>query len=155
MEGGVRMTYSAMEISKYFINHNCQSNISNLKLQKMLFYAQMKCIQKYNEVLFTDKIEAWRHGPVVRSVYKVFKKYMSSAIPLDAPDFKDIKLIDNRNAKDILDGVLSDTENMDAWDLVDKTHETSAWKDNYVENCNNEITFLDMLFSGDNLCKVE
>lgn len=147
------MAYTALQISQYIIKHT-KGSVSNLKLQKMLFYAQVEYIQKYKESLFEDSIEAWRHGPVIREVYRTFKKYMSSPIPVDAQELSETKIDEfllDQNAVTIVQDVILKTQEIDPWKLVTKTHNTSAWKDNYVENCNNEISFLDMLQTNNNL----
>jgi uncharacterized phage-associated protein len=40
--------------------------ISNLKLQKLLYYAQGFYLAIYGKALFEEDIVAWEHGPVVR-----------------------------------------------------------------------------------------
>lgn len=42
---------------------------SPMKLQKLLYYAQAWHLAEYGEPLFDAEIEAWRMGPVVRSVW--------------------------------------------------------------------------------------
>ncbi|WP_309112478.1 type II toxin-antitoxin system antitoxin SocA domain-containing protein [Saccharothrix sp.] len=42
---------------------------SPMKLQKLLYYAQAWHLAKYDEPMFTARIEAWRRGPVVPEVY--------------------------------------------------------------------------------------
>ena len=151
--GGLNVAYTAMEVSKYIIEHT-NGNVSNLKLQKMLFYAQMEYIQEYSEKLFDDKIEAWRHGPVIRDVYRKFKKYISSPIETDSCEIQDIyisSLLCDKKATKVIKDIIARTCNIDAWDLVTKTHETSAWKDNYVEDWNNEISFSDLQKSNFNI----
>ncbi len=43
--------------------------IDSYKLQKILYYAQAWHLAWYNEPLFSEEIEAWRDGPVVRQVW--------------------------------------------------------------------------------------
>jgi uncharacterized phage-associated protein len=47
--------------------------ISNLKLQKLLYYAQAWYLALYDEPLFSERIEAWVRGPVVPPVYGDYK----------------------------------------------------------------------------------
>ena len=47
--------------------------ISNLKLQKLLYYAQGFSYQRFNHSLFDEDIEAWDDGPVVYDVYKHYQ----------------------------------------------------------------------------------
>lgn len=52
-----------------------QSQITPLKLQKLLYYAQAWSLVFRKKLLFSEEIEAWVHGPVVPSVYRRFKHY--------------------------------------------------------------------------------
>lgn len=147
------MAYTAMQVAKYIIEHK-NADVSNLKLQKILFYAQMEYIQKYNSNLFDDKIEAWRHGPVIRDVYREFKKYMSSPIESDSAEIQNVSygsLLRDEKALRVINDIIVKTKCINAWLLVEKTHETSAWKDNYVEDSNNEISFSDLQKSNFNI----
>lgn len=65
--------YKATEIANWFLSYNDYLReiededtdyISNLKLQKLLYYAQGSFLSIYDKPLFEDPIEAWRHGPV-------------------------------------------------------------------------------------------
>ena len=60
----------------YILDYLESSNVSvsNLKLQKLLYFSYGIYLQSYNTKLFENKIEAWMRGPVVEAVYKEFKK---------------------------------------------------------------------------------
>lgn len=80
--------YTAKEIAIWFLRENRimkddydADSISNLKLQKLLYYAQGSYLALTNEPLFNENILAWKHGPVVNEVYQVYKKYGSDGIP--------------------------------------------------------------------------
>ncbi len=68
---------TASEVAKYFISSFQKKNkeISNLKLQKLLYYAQAWHLALYGKPLFLDPIQAWVHGPVVPSVFRQYKDY--------------------------------------------------------------------------------
>ena len=76
------MAYTALNIAAYVIKEYRQRNkgISNLKLQKVLYYIQIKSLQDLSRAAFDDEIEAWRHGPVIRKVYYTFHRYLSDNI---------------------------------------------------------------------------
>lgn len=62
--------YNAIDLSKYIVS-KCVTDghpISNLQLQKILYYIQKDFLQR-DEVAFSDNIEAWQFGPVVPNVY--------------------------------------------------------------------------------------
>lgn len=69
------MTYSANAITDALL-YLCRSNgkpVSNLMLQKLLYYAQGWSYALRNETLFHEDMEAWIHGPVVPCVFRRFK----------------------------------------------------------------------------------
>jgi len=55
--------------------------ITHMRLQKLLYYAQGWSLALREEPLFDETLEAWTHGPVAPSVYKVFKSYKEQSIP--------------------------------------------------------------------------
>lgn len=56
----------------YLMRDVCE-DLSNMKINKLLYYAQGYYLQKYGDVMFDDPIEAWEHGPVVPDVYRRYK----------------------------------------------------------------------------------
>ena len=63
--------YTAAAVANFFIEKNVAESrdLSHLKIQKLLYYAQGWHMANYGLLLFNEPIEAWRHGPVVRSIY--------------------------------------------------------------------------------------
>jgi len=64
---------------------------TNLRLHKLLYYAQAWSIVMRRKALFPERIEAWVHGPVVRAVYNAFGEKGSSPIleqDIGPPSFK-------------------------------------------------------------------
>lgn len=49
--------------------------LTNLKLQKLLFYADAWNLALRDEPLFAEEFKAWVHGPVLLSQYHRFKDY--------------------------------------------------------------------------------
>lgn len=58
--------------------------ITNLKLQKLLYYAQGWFLADHGRPLFDEPIEAWVRGPVVPSVYRAFKRFTWQPIAPEA-----------------------------------------------------------------------
>lgn len=65
--------------------------MTNLRLQKMLYFAQGWHLARYGTPLFDDEIEAWQYGPVVPSVYNAYSGCGRSGItntqPVQPGDF--------------------------------------------------------------------
>lgn len=126
------MAYTADLIAKWFLARNkLEENegadmISNLKLQKLLYYAQGCTLAINNEPLFNDDIYAWKHGPVVQSIYHEYKSYGSNGIDFNEPF--DLNLI-NVKTSDILESVYQTFGQFSAWKLRNMTHDEKPWKD--------------------------
>ena len=74
MKVQIGTVYSAMEIAEYAVNRRYRHGtpISNLQLQKILYFLQVIYASETGELLFADQFEAWPYGPVIRDVYVEF-----------------------------------------------------------------------------------
>lgn len=115
--------YTAMEIARYIINKctvDCHP-ISNLQLQKILYYIQ-KIFLQAGMLAFEDDIEAWQFGPVVREVYNQYCGFGASKIRL----FYDVDI--RSNVQRIIDPIVIEKRMLNPWDMVDDTHtKGKAW----------------------------
>jgi len=118
---------SVFDVAKYFLTLNDEEVgelISNLKLQKLVYYAQGFHLAIMDEPLFADTIEAWAHGPVVPSLYHEYKGYGSQAIPAPVTFDADIMTEETR---ELLDEVYNVFGQFSAWKLRNMTHEEPPW----------------------------
>lgn len=93
--------YTATAVAKYVINR-CNvrnSPITNLKLQKILYYIQGYFFKHLGEAAFDDNIESWRYGPVVPSVYYEYCSYVSNEIQANYDLDDDVQKISNIETK--------------------------------------------------------
>ena len=65
------MWYDALDVAKYIITRCYEQGnpISNLKLQKILYFLWADFYRETRRYLFFDDICAWQLGPVVPKVY--------------------------------------------------------------------------------------
>lgn len=130
------------DVAKYFLSktdEDAGDTISNLKLQKLLYYAQGFHLALTGEPLFLDRIEAWRHGPVVRNAYPMYADHGSRPIPPD-PEF-DPNSID-QDVAGLLDEVYDVYGQFSAWRLREMTHAEPPWSDAWDPNSGTgQITF--------------
>ena len=120
----------AKDIADYFLYKNAMEDesddfISDLKIQKLVYYAQGFSLALLNEPLFDEEIEAWMHGPVVPELYQEFKKYGNG--PIDAPKKLDFKKYPE-DVRKLLDEVYLTYGQFTAWKLRNLTHEEPPWK---------------------------
>ena len=57
-----------------------QRDVTNLALNKILYFLHAGFLHAYGEPLISAKIEAWDHGPVFREIYHQFKRFGRSEI---------------------------------------------------------------------------
>lgn len=122
---------------------------SNLKLQKLVYYAQGFYLALNDEPLFLEIIEAWSHGPVIPELYYEYKKYDSGAIP--QPEKTNFDNIDNET-KEFLDEIYDSFAQFSAWKLRNMTHEEIPYQKAKNRNQNNQINHDDMKKYFKTLC---
>lgn len=124
---------NVFDVANYFlaiVNNNNEYGdvISNLKLQKLCYYAQGLYLAINNEPLFKDEIEAWQHGPVVPSLYCKYKD-CGNCLTLDKGVSLDAL---SKETKDFLDRVYAVYGQFSAWKLREMTHNETPWKSVYT-----------------------
>lgn len=132
MSGVAASTGSAFVVARWFIVKAAATDaeLSNLKLQKLLYYAQGRYLARTGRPLFPQPIEAWDHGPVVSAVYHACKGHGSGSVDVDISSWS-IGAID-REAERILDAVWAEEGGLAAWKLRQMTHHEPPWRDHYA-----------------------
>ena len=126
---------SAKDAAKLFVElgtiqaeSDSGDGMTNLRLNKLLYFAQGYCLAKYGRPLFMDKIEAWDLGPVVPAVYHQYKGFGKNVIEDSSIDRGNFS---NDDFNLILD-VYRNMKQFSTASLVDMCHETgSPWHDVY------------------------
>lgn len=99
--------------------------ISNLKLQKLLYYAQGMHLALWGEPLFDDELVAWQYGPVVESIYRQYKTSGSGEIKSFECPTENF----SKHEEATLQFVQEAFGQFSPWKLSDMTHEESPWRD--------------------------
>lgn len=131
----------ATDVAKWFLYRNkidydlgyTDELISNLKLQKLLYYAQGCVLALTGKPLFDEEIYAWEHGTVVPEIYHKYKSYGKNGIELKDEDNFDINIFDDDTIK-ILESVYDEFGQYSAWKLRNMTHEETPWLKT-LKNC--------------------
>ncbi len=127
------MCYNAIDIAKKVIaytNEEEGDSITNLKLQKLLYYLQGFHLAFYNKPLFKEHIRAWTYGPVVEEVYQEFKGYGSQTIY--KKDVKDELTLDEE-AQNVFESVYEVYSKFSAIKLMEMTHAESPWRNTEIQ----------------------
>ena len=131
-KGGLKM-YTASDLAKYIIyecSNERQNPISNLQLQKILYYIQGYFYKRFDIPAFEDKISCWTFGPVVPEVYFEYNIYGANKITnyLDEDSDEIIKISNNRDYKKCISSVIGKCLRFSPSQLVEKTHSETPWK---------------------------
>jgi uncharacterized phage-associated protein len=115
------------DVAGYFLlkakEQDC--GISNLKLQKLIYYAQAFHLAIFENPLFEEEIEAWTHGPVCPIIYHEYKGFGSNNINIEfQPDLS----VFSTEQLELLDEVNEVFGQFSAWKLRNMTHEDEPWK---------------------------
>ncbi len=128
------MSYSVIQIANKIIDSTDFEHgelISNLKLQKLLYYVQGFNLAIMDKPLFDEDIEAWQYGPVVREAYFHFKSFGSDNIRLvgnfDLPQM-------TTEEQSLFDEVIAEYSKYSAVRLMEMTHEELPWQATFSNN---------------------
>ena len=124
--------YSAIDIAKYIIDKCTVENqpVSNLQLQKILYFIQINYIRLQNCVAFDEPMEAWQHGPVIPDVYNEFVDCGGTKIHRLYENKR--KMFKNPMDKSIVDALTDRCRSMNPWELVARSHKVgSPWEKIY------------------------
>ena len=103
-------------------------DLTILKLNKLLFYIQVKYLVDYKQPFFSHQIEAWDYGPVHPQVWS---QYTNPKEPkqLLLPTANSFTL--NKSEKNLIDYILFGYDeglaHKSAYQLVEKTHQENPW----------------------------
>lgn len=142
--------YTAMDIANYivwYVNKDAENplcGLTPLKLQKILYYIASTYFKETHTRLFNEDIQKWQYGPVVKEVYHEFKGFGfhhiskpkasliicdSGAFSISRKEYDPSELNGDDQFACIADTVINAYAPWKAFDLVERTHAESAWKD--------------------------
>lgn len=134
--------YNAIDLAKYIVTRcvNADNPISNLQLQKILYYVQREFSNRGRRA-FRDAIEAWQFGPVVPNVYYYFCGY--GAMPIT----NTYDIVIEPEDLIIINPIVDEKSKLNPWDMVAETHkEGGAWYQIYKNGKGNgEVIPFDLI----------
>lgn len=147
--------YDVLEVCRHIVNY-CNDHdysITNLKLQKILYFIQADFLVSTSQKCFNDRIEAWDFGPVVPKAYRAYKQFGNSYIPKvtyyvekNDSDFWSSKVkqytdtVITEPDKKRIDEIVDALSGYSATELVKITHQQKPWINAFSSQNNKEIT---------------
>lgn len=111
-----------MSVASYVFNRYQETmgeKIDEMKLHKLLYFAQRESIIQKNEPLFAEVFYGWKFGPILKEIRNAYRE--------DAF----LKVVDEEivsRIKDIMDKVFEEYASKDSWSLSRLTHGEVSWK---------------------------
>lgn len=102
--------------------------ITNLELQKLLYYIQAICLTVYKKVAFRERIYAWDYGPIIYEIYSKYKQYKDNEINVISKN----KL--SPGLEKIINIVLDGYGKFNGGQLINLTHEEEPWLKTYKDD---------------------
>lgn len=133
--------YDASAVAAYIVSY-CNSkgySVTNLKLQKMLYFVQAGFLRDLNQPCFYQNIEAWDVGPVVPELYNEYSFYGSDEIPVPENFYYRRLRIKKEDMKRISRMIFDCSYYSDA-DLAEIIRHQNPWKAAYIFGKNSVIT---------------
>ncbi len=120
---------SCYDVAQYFLaktDEEAGDAITNLKLQKLVYYAQGVALVLLDRPLFPERVVAWTLGPAIPDLYDEYKGHGASAIPVPAElDFSKYAV----EERELLDEVYEIYGQFAAWKLRHMAYQESPWQE--------------------------
>ncbi|MBX3077740.1 MAG: DUF4065 domain-containing protein [Cryobacterium sp.] len=132
---------SASLLAKWFIAQvgtDPEQDLSNLKLQKLLYLAQSLFIHERGTPLAKEGFQAWEHGPVVSVLYKECKMYGDGPIRMGLVDDGPWTRLED----DVIDALERTWEGFGGYSalkLREITHQVGPWRNTYRPGVRNLV----------------
>lgn len=111
---------------------------SELRLHKLMYYAQKTSLALTGQELFDEKFEGWRHGPVLTSLRFYFEDFQRE-------EYEELDLTETE--KYIIDNTIYEYGQYAVWTLRNLTHDESAWKKSRVGLSDQDYGYRDIALS--------
>ncbi|MDI1495580.1 MAG: hypothetical protein K8823_888 [Cenarchaeum symbiont of Oopsacas minuta] len=139
------MTHAALAVADYMLSSG--KGFTPIQILKLVYIAHGWSLGLRGTPLIRERIEAWKHGPVIPSLYHEFKKFGSGIINKLAycnTETTDTKIVDRRSffdnvfsvdEKNIMDQVVNKYGYLTGNQLINLTHEKGTpWRNNFKKN---------------------
>lgn len=121
------------DIADYFIalSNTTGNLITNLKLQKLVYYTQAWHLAMYDKPVIPEYFEAWIHGPVLVSLYSEYKGFKWH--PIEREDLDDVSMAGLRDkfGSDLcalVEQVVEQYFGMTAYQMERLVHSEEPWR---------------------------
>jgi uncharacterized phage-associated protein len=120
------------DIADYFIalSNETGSLITNLKLQKLVYYTQAWHLAMFETPIFAEEFEAWIHGPVLPDLFYQYKGTYYRPIErndLNAESMAFLRKKFGKTLSNLIENVVEEYFGMESYALEQTTHAEEPW----------------------------
>jgi len=120
---------NCLDAARYFIvrayEEGIEAEMTNMKVQKLLYYSQSLYLAIYDQPLFDEDIQAWRYGPVCPPAYSFYSEFEAQQLPIPS---QELLLQIPQDEKKLLEEIWEYFGGYHAYRLSDMTHLEFPWK---------------------------
>ncbi|HYW19308.1 MAG TPA: type II toxin-antitoxin system antitoxin SocA domain-containing protein [Nodularia sp. (in: cyanobacteria)] len=120
---------NCLDAARYFIvrayEEGIEAEMTNMKVQKLLYYSQSLYLAIYDQPLFDEDIQAWRYGPVCPPAYRFYSEFEAQQLPIPS---QELLLQIPQDEKKLLEEIWGYFGGYHAYRLSDMTHLEFPWK---------------------------
>lgn len=130
MSSNAAPTDKVLNLSQYIFDRlDPLAPVEAIKMQKLLYYCQAWSLATRGLGIFPDRVQAWKHGPVVASIYPLHR----GDIVLDNWVVGDGAKLSSEDQA-IANAVIDVYGGFTGWELRDLTHREDPWKRAWEES---------------------
>lgn len=139
------MNVASYVCNRYYDEFN--SRIDEMKLHKLLYFAQRESFVQNGEPLFDAVFYGWKFGPILKEIRNAYRDYtFYKIVPSDVVE----------RISSIMDKVFEEYAAKDSWSLSRLTHGELAWKNSRKgvpdgENSDVEMKMEDIKIDADRI----
>ena len=131
----------AIDVANVFIelaNDDEQGSITNMAVNKLVYFAQGWSLALLDKPLFDDDIYAWKYGPIEKSVYYAFRPCGRDIIDETSEEVNSEEFTSEEI--DLLMDVYNNYKDYSAIGLMNLSHtDDGPWKKYYDEEGNSDV----------------
>lgn len=139
-----------MNVASYICNRYSEeygSRVDEMKLHKLLYFAQRESLVQNREPLFNAVFYGWKYGPIIKEIRSAYKDNLFySTVPQDVVS----------HMQSVMDKVFEKYAGKDSWSLSRLTHGEFSWKNSRQgvpdgENSDNSMKMDDIRVDADRI----
>lgn len=122
------MNNTAQQVAHHVLafSNEVEDPITNLKLQKLVYYVFAWYLANTGVALFKETFQAWIHGPVIPSLYNEFKHFSPQHI-VHTAQLSETNAYFSEKELQLINEILSVYMPYSAYELELMTHQETPW----------------------------